>query len=46
MKKKIALLSIKFFFTCIAFSQLYKGQIDSTVLPGTGPAHYIPEYDI
>jgi len=45
MKKTIAFL---FFLlsTLVALSQqVYKGQIDSTVLPSTGPHHYIPEYD-
>src|SRR3954465_11942566 len=45
MKKTLAFI---FFLlsTLVALSQqVYKGQIDSTILPATGPAHYIPEYD-
>jgi hypothetical protein len=45
MKKTVAFLFFNLLCTLIAVAQIYKGQIDSTVLPSTGPAHYIPEYD-
>src|SRR6476620_7463455 len=44
MKKTIAFFSL-LLCTLVASSQVYKGQIDSTIMPATGPAHYIPEYD-
>lgn len=44
MKKAIVFLSLNYLFSGIAFSQSFKGQIDSTFLPKIGPAHYITEY--
>jgi len=46
MKKTIACLFINLSFAGLAFPQPYKGQVDSTNLPKTGPSHYQPEYDI
>ncbi|TKK65385.1 DUF4091 domain-containing protein [Ilyomonas limi] len=46
MIKKIAFLIINFLLSYITFSQPFKGQIDSTLLPTIAPAHYVPEYDI
>ncbi len=46
MKKTIACLFINLSFASLAFPQPYKGQVDSTNLPKTGPSHYQPEYDI
>src|SRR6266487_1628131 len=43
MKKTIACLFINFFFISLAFAQVYKGQIDSSLLPQSDP-HYQPEY--
>ncbi len=45
MKKTVAFLFFNLLCTLAAVAQVYKGQIDSTILPSTGPAHYIPEYD-
>lgn len=45
MKKLLAFLLLFLSCTSGTFSQVYKGQIDSAILPRTGPAHYIPEYD-
>src|SRR3954471_9251340 len=46
MKKTVALLLLYLSCTCIAIAQVYKGQIDSAILPAVGPAHYLPEYDL
>jgi len=46
MKKSIAIFSFNFLFACIAFSQPFKGVIDSMNLPMIAPAHYQPEYDV
>src|SRR3954451_19443404 len=46
MKRTIACICFNFFCALVAIVQVHKGLIDSTVLPPTGPAHYIPEYDI
>ncbi len=43
MKKTIGCLFIHLFFPSLPFAQTYKGQIDSTLLPVSGP-HYQPEY--
>src|SRR4051812_5850980 len=45
MKRTIACICFNLLCILVAVAQGYKGQIDSTVLPLTGPAHYIPEYD-
>ena len=42
--KKLCVLSTILFLEILAFAQ-GKGQIDSTLLPSTGP-HYQPEYDL
>src|SRR5205809_1128937 len=46
MKKTIACLIINLLLTGIAFSQPYKGKVDSVNLPMISPSHYQPEYDI
>src|SRR5689334_12091613 len=44
MKKTVALLFLDLLCTLVAVAQVYKGQIDSTALPSSGPAHYLSEY--
>ena len=46
MKKIIIIYAAVFFQQNFSFSQSYKGQVDSTLLPKKGPSHYQPEYDI
>ena len=46
MKRTVAFLLLTLFITIGAVAQVHKGEIDSTVLPATGPAHYVPEYDL
>jgi hypothetical protein len=43
MKKPIACLFINFVFISLAFTQSHKGEVDSMLLPVSGP-HYQPEY--
>jgi len=46
MKKTIAFLTINLLLSSIAFSQPYKGVVDSMNLPMIAPSHYQPEYDV
>jgi hypothetical protein len=46
MKRTIVLFGIIFLFAITASAQKYTGEIDSTILPKTGPSHYVEEYDI
>ena len=46
MKRTIAFLSVNFLLSCIAFSQSFKGQIDSALLPKISSSHYISEYTL
>lgn len=45
MRKTIFIFSFHLLFTA-AFSQPFKGQVDSTALPQIGSSHYQAEYDI
>lgn len=46
MKRMIVLPVINFLFAIVVSAQTYHGEIDSTLLPKTGPSHYQSEYDI
>src|SRR6478672_3711018 len=46
MKKTIVFLTMNLLLSSIAFSQPYKGVVDSMNLPMIAPSHYQPEYDI
>jgi hypothetical protein len=46
MKKTIAFVTFCFYFSLVAFSQAFKGQIDSIQLPRISALHYVPEYDL
>jgi hypothetical protein len=44
MRKLVFFFLFNLLFTGFAFAQVYKGQIDSSLLPKTGPSHYQAEY--
>src|SRR5918996_1508232 len=44
MKKMIACLFVHLFFISFAFAQMYRGEVDSTLLPAESASHYQPEY--
>ncbi|MCW3117897.1 MAG: hypothetical protein JWM28_1979, partial [Chitinophagaceae bacterium] len=44
MKKVIIICTTVFILKSFGFSQSYRGQVDSSLLPQKGSAHYIPEY--
>ena len=46
MRISFLCLSLNLLFAFTASSQTYKGQIDSSILPKIGPAHYEPEYTL
>src|SRR4051812_32051628 len=46
MKKTIVFLTINLSLASIAFSQPFKGEVDSMNLPPIASSHYQPEYDI
>ena len=46
MRITLLCLSLQLLFAFSASSQIYKGQIDSSILPKIGSAHYEPEYTL
>jgi hypothetical protein len=46
MRIVLLCISLSVLFTFNASSQIYKGEIDSSILPKIGTAHYEPEYTL
>ena len=46
MRIRLLCFSLNLLFALSASSQTYMGQIDSSILPKIGSAHYEPEYTL